>query len=85
LGKLIVVGTSFLYAQDFGEGKVYDGPFSYIELEPKLQINISPAAYVAFAYNLRREYMREMYLHTERGIEPIKQTQWMNLRFGLYF
>jgi len=85
-GKLITAGASFWYGQDFGEGKIYEGsPYQFIEIEPKVQINFSPNAYVAFVYNLRREYVTESQDHINAGIEPIKQLRWFNLRFGMFF
>jgi len=75
--NLLNVGVSFWYGQDFGEGKMYPGsPFQFIELEPKIQLNFG-SSYVAFVYNFRREYGHEV----TPGVEPIKQIQWMNLRF----
>ncbi|GBU29624.1 hypothetical protein R84B8_03197 [Treponema sp. R8-4-B8] len=79
LGKLIVPSIMFCYAQDFGEGKRYpDSPFAYLEFEPKVQVNFSPGAYVAFSYYYRMEYK---YARTP----PEEQTQWMNLRFGITY
>lgn len=79
LNKLIVPSIMFCYAQDFGEGKRYpNSPFAYLEFEPKIQVNFSPGAYVAFSYYYRMEYK---YARTP----PEEQTQWMNLRFGITF
>ena len=85
--NLINAGGQFLYAQDFGEGKMFEGsPYYYIEIEPRVQINFAANAYAAFAYNWRREYVAFTQDHKDRGIiDPIKQTQWINLRFGIYF
>jgi hypothetical protein len=82
--KLLSVGASFSYCQDFGDGKLYAGsPYRYIEVEPKVQLNFT-SSYVAFAYNFRQEY-----LHRWEGLaadkEPLKQTHWMNLRFCIQF
>ena len=75
---LIETGALFGIAQDYGI-KIYpDSPYSYIEVEPKLQINFAPGAYTAFVYNYKLEY-------AYRTDPPYKQTQWMNLRFGIYF
>jgi hypothetical protein len=75
--KLLIPSIMFCYAQDYGEGKRYEGsPFAYIEFEPKVQVNFSPGAYVAFSYYYRMEYK---YARTP----PEEQTQWMNLRFGI--
>jgi hypothetical protein len=81
--RMLTVGASFWYGQDFG-AKVYEGsPYTFMELEPKLQFNFS-SSYIAFAYNFRREYLHGDY--PERGNrDPIKQTQWMNLRFCIYY
>jgi hypothetical protein len=79
--RLLSVGASFWYGQDFGI-KMYEGsPFVFIEVEPRIQLNFS-SSYIAFAYDFRREYVHGDYL--EKG-EPIKQTQWMNLRFCIYY
>jgi hypothetical protein len=77
--NLLNVGASFWFGQDFGENKVYPGsPYSFIELEPKVQINFA-SSYIAFAYNWRRAYDNPNQFPA--GAEPIRQTQWMNLRF----
>jgi hypothetical protein len=83
--KLLSVGASFWYAQDFGDTKIYKGsPFEFIELEPKVQINFS-SSYIAFVYNWRQEYVSLTSAPNRRGAEPIKQTQRMNLRFCIYY
>ena len=80
--NLLNTGISFSYAQDFGDGKMYkDSPYAYMEVEPKVQVNLKPNAYVAFAYNYRSEYGREVQAHKDKGIKPIKERQWVNLRF----
>jgi len=77
-GGLIEAGALFGIAQDFGN-KIYpDSPFSYIEVVPKIQINFAPGAYTAFEYYYKLEY-------AYKDDPPYKQTQWMNLRFGIYF
>ena len=82
--KLLSVGASFQYCQDFGDGKIYEGsPYRYLELEPKIQLNFTNS-YIAFAYNFRQEYVHT-YPELAPGKDPIKQTQWMNLRFCIYF
>jgi len=79
--NLLNVGVMFWYGQDFGEGKMYEGsPFQFIEIEPKIQFNMG-SSYIAFVYNFRREYLHEYQASIDAGVEPIKQTQWMNLRF----
>jgi hypothetical protein len=85
--NLLNVGVQFRYTQDFGEGKVFEGsPYSKIEVEPKIQLNFAANAYMAFAYNWSRQYVQLTQRHTERNItEPVKQIQWMNLRFGIYY
>jgi hypothetical protein len=82
--KLLSIGAAFTYCQDFGEGKMYEGsPYRFMEIEPKIQLNFT-TSYVAFAYNWRQEY-----LHRWDGLaankDPLKQTQWMNLRFCIYY
>jgi len=90
------VGVQYLYAQDFGPddkgdlGKIYPGsPYYYMEIEPKVQINFSRGTYAAIAYNWRSEYVRptDKHLDFEGNVikDPIKQTQWVNFRVGMYF
>jgi hypothetical protein len=80
--RLLSVGGSFWYGQDFGT-KLYEGsPFVFIEAEPRLQLNFA-SSYIAFAYNFRREYVHDY--PEARGKDPVKQTQWMNLRFCIYY
>jgi hypothetical protein len=84
LDGLLSIGAAFTYCQDFGDGKVYEGsPYYYIEAEPKIQLNFT-SSYVAFAYNYRQEYVHP-YPELAVGKDPLKQTQWMNLRFCIYF
>jgi len=74
----IEAGGLFGIAQDFGN-KIYVGsPYSYMELVPKIQINFAQGAYTAFEYYYKMEY-------AYKTDPPFKQTQWMNLRFGIYF
>jgi hypothetical protein len=83
--RLITVGASFWYGQDYGEGKIYEGsPYEFIELEPKLQINFS-SSYIAFVYNWRREYVNPDQAISRGNSDPIMQTQRMNLRFCIYY
>ena len=83
--KLLTVGGSFWYGQDFGDGKAYKGsPYYFMEAEPRIQINFS-SSYIAFAYNFRRQY-KGWYAEADKiGAEPIRQTQWINLRFCIYY
>jgi len=75
---LIDVGALFGFSQDFGN-KIYPGsPFSELEIQPRLKINFAPGAYTAFEYYYKLEY-------AYRTDPPYKLTQWMCLRFGLYF
>jgi hypothetical protein len=75
---LIELGALFGIAQDFGNKVYTDSPYSYMEVVPKLQINFAPGAYTAFEYYYKLEY-------AYRTDPPYKQTQWMNLRFGIYY
>jgi hypothetical protein len=76
---LVEAGALFGIAQDFGNGKGYkDSPYSYLEFEPKVQINFAPGAYAAFVYNWKMEY-------AYKTPPPLRQTQWVNLRVGFYF
>jgi hypothetical protein len=84
--KLVSVGTAFSYAQDFGN-KIHPGsPYESMEIEPKIQLNFS-SSYIAFVYNFTRSYVSADQLESlgARAKEPIKQTQWMNLRFAIYY
>ncbi|WP_461256062.1 hypothetical protein [Treponema sp. R80B11-R83G3] len=81
LNNQLSAGVMFWYGQDFGEGKMYEGsPFQFIEIEPKIQLNFG-SSYVAFAYNFRRAYLHEYQASIDAGVEPIRQSQWINLRF----
>jgi len=83
LDKLISVGAALQFAQDFGDGKVNkSAPYHSLEIEPKVQINL-PSSYIAFAYNWKQEYVNPNLVPA--GKEAIKQTQWMNLRYCIYF
>jgi hypothetical protein len=83
LNKLISVGAQFLYAQDFGDNRIQgEHPFIYMEVEPKIQLNFQ-SSYIAFVYNWRREYFHAT--DAIPGFDPIKQTQFMNLRFCIYY
>jgi len=76
---LIEAGALFGYAQDFGNGKIYAGsPYSYLELQPRIKLNFAPGAYAVFEYYWKMEYAYKV-------PPPMKQTQWANLRFGIYF
>jgi hypothetical protein len=82
--KLISVGAAFTYAQDFGESRLEgEHPFTYIELEPKLQLNFQ-SSYIAFVYNWRQDYFHASQ-QLNAGFDPIKQTQYINLRFCIYY
>ncbi|MDR2702476.1 MAG: hypothetical protein LBB72_08605 [Spirochaetaceae bacterium] len=88
--KLLSVGAMFQYCQDFGDGKLYPGsPYRYLEVEPKIQLNFwsdnTITSYIAFAYNWKREYVIPNYEGYPEGKDPVKQTQWMNLRFCVKF
>jgi hypothetical protein len=82
--NLLNVGASFWFGQDFGESKMHEGsPFLYMEVEPKVQVNFGTSSYVAFAYNFRQEYIKENEFSINAGKDPLRQTQYMNLRFCL--
>ena len=92
--NFLTIGAQYLFAQDFGPeddplGKTYPGsPYYYMEIEPKIQVNFTPGFYAAIAYNWHKEYVRPTDDHYYEGnliIEPTKQTQWINLRIGMYF
>jgi hypothetical protein len=76
--KLLTAGTSFTFAQDFGEGKMYaDSPFLYWFVEPQIKIDFGNV-YVAFVYHYGHEYK----YHTD---PPKQQLQWFNMRMALTF
>jgi hypothetical protein len=91
--KLLSVGASFWYGQDFGNKLTEGSPYSFYEIEPKIQLNFQ-SSYIALVYNFRSEYIVEAYRNPKTDstgrltgdfYEPIKQTQWINLRFCIYF
>jgi len=83
--RRLTFGASYQYAQDFGD-KVHPGsPYYFMEIEPLIQVNLTPNSYIAAAYNWRREYVGENDDHRARKLEPIKQTQWINVRVGMFF
>jgi hypothetical protein len=50
------IGTSFEFAQDFGEGKYYkDSPYLRLVVEPQIRVNFG-GAYAALVYQYRNEY-----------------------------
>ena len=80
--KMLTVGCSFEYAQDYGNRVYEPAPYHYLELEPKVQINLT-GSYIAFVYNWHYEYIGD---YPERkSADPIRQIQFMNLRFCIYF
>jgi len=80
--NLINVGASFWYGQDFGEGKIYKGsPYEYMEVEPRVQVNLSSVSYIAFAYNYRTQYRLDNPDYQAKNMLPIHTRQWVNLRF----
>jgi hypothetical protein len=78
------IGSRAAYAIDFGEDRNREGAaYYYFEIEPKIQVNFANF-YVALAYNVRRQYVRDTSRDYEReNAEPIWQTQWLNLRVGM--
>jgi hypothetical protein len=89
--KMITVGASFSYGQDYGAKLTEDSPYSAMELEPKIQINFQ-SSYIAFVYNWKSEYINEgQAVRVYEGetlvkeYDPIKQTHRLNLRFCIYF
>jgi hypothetical protein len=80
--KLISAGAMFSYRQDFGN-KIWAGsPFQQMEVEPKIQLNFT-SSYIAFVYNWKMEYTGD---YAQRGSkDPTIQTQFINLRFCIYY
>jgi len=83
--RRLTFGGMFKYAQDFGTKRHPGSPYYYIEAEPLIQFNLTSNSYIAAAYNWRMEYVSENPDHIARGLEPIKQTQWINVRVGMTF
>jgi hypothetical protein len=76
--NLLNVGMAFYFAQDFGDGKMWDGsPYLYMRVEPKVQVNLGPA-YIAYVYHFEDAYN----YNTAPARERIN---WWNLRFGYSF
>jgi len=88
LDDFIKVGTSFEYTKNFYDvANTYkDTWFTNIELKPLVQFNFSPNIYAALEYSFLQAY-QSYYGSTyqERGLEPVTQTQWFNLRVGVSF
>ena len=82
LDNLINIGGAFLIGFEFGNRVIEDSPYLYMEFEPKLQLNFQ-SAYIAFAYNWRRQFVS--YYPEAGNLDPVRQTQYMNLRFCIYF
>jgi len=86
--KLISVGAAYTYAIDTGEDKIQgDHPYYYMEIEPKIQFNFQNS-YVAFVYNWKRQYYHADLAPSKPDgtlYEAFNQTQFMNLRFCIYF
>ena len=79
-GGLLVPSIIFGFAQDFGDAKRVPGSaYSYIEVEPRVQINFAPGAYAALAYYWRVEQ------RFGPPSPPEQYTQWFNLRAGITF
>jgi len=84
--RVLTFGAMFHYGQDFGDFQMHEGsPYLYMVIEPLIQVNITPNSYIAAAYNWRREYVHETADHIARKLEPVKQTQWINVRVGMKF
>jgi hypothetical protein len=87
--KFIKVGASFEYTKfffDVASNYKEDTVFDKIELRPLLQFNLGTNVVAALEYSFLREYQN--YKGTEyerRGLEPVIQNQWVNLRVGVTF
>jgi hypothetical protein len=80
--KLISAGVMFGYAQDFGKRINDKAPYTWIEVEPKIQLNFS-SSYIAIVYNLHNDWKADD--PRTKGADPIRQTQFINLRFCIYY
>ena len=84
--KLIKVGASFEYAKDFTIlDEFKDFPYRVIELRPLIQVNLSSNIYAALEYSFKRQYVQKTQQHIDKGVEPLTQNQWINLRVGVTF
>jgi hypothetical protein len=73
-GNTLSVGAYFLYEQDFGEGKFYEGsPYLALEVQPLVRVNFGDNFYTALVYDYRNEY-------AEVNKDTIKTTHWINLQ-----
>jgi hypothetical protein len=81
--KLLSAGAMFSYRQDFG-AKLWPGsPYQQMEVEPKIQLNFT-SSYIALVYNWKIEYMSIAWPELN-GKDPTKETQYVNLRFCIYY
>jgi hypothetical protein len=72
--KLISIGVAFEYAQDFGDGKIYqDSKFLRWYVEPQIRVNLNENAYISLLYQNRNQY-------TEIGTDALTKVQMVNLR-----
>jgi len=88
LDEFIKVGASFEYTKYFFDvvNTYKDTWFNKIEFKPLVQVNFSPEIYAAMEYSLQQAYQTYYgSLYERRGLEPIVQTQWFNLRVGVSF
>jgi hypothetical protein len=76
--KLISIGTSFQFAQDFGTKMWADSPYLYWNVEPKIQVNIGSGAWAAFVFHFEDRY-------TYNTAPPREQVTWWNIRLGMTF
>jgi hypothetical protein len=73
-GNVLSVGAYFLYEQDFGEGKFYEGsPYLALEFQPLVRLNLGDNFYTALVYDYRNEY-------AVVNRDDIKTTHWVNLQ-----
>ncbi|MDR0784918.1 MAG: hypothetical protein LBE74_03420 [Treponema sp.] len=73
-GNILNVGAYFLFEQDFGANKFYEGsPYLALELQPLVRLNFGDNFYTALVYDYRSEY-------AEVRKDTIKTTHWFNLQ-----
>jgi hypothetical protein len=72
--NVLNVGIYFLFEQDFGANKFYEGsPYLAMEVQPLVRVNFGGNFYTALVYDYRNEY-------AEARKDTIKTTHWLNLQ-----
>ncbi|MDR1127486.1 MAG: hypothetical protein LBL06_05095 [Treponema sp.] len=73
-GNVLNVGAYFLFEQDFGANKFYEGsPYLALEVQPLIRLNFGDNFYTALVYDYRNEYAKARE-------DTLKTTHWINLQ-----